>query len=218
MSKTAKKAILFDLDGTLWDSSRAFLPAWNEVLAAHSDVRGPVTLEEIGSYMGLTPDVMAGRMFPMLEADEALKLLYLCYDAEERVLREKGAILYEGVEALLSTLHEDYFVAIVSNSQDGYVQAFLDYYGFWKYVDDIEMAGRTGNPKWDNITLVLGRAGIDRERALYIGDTQGDLDAADKAGVRFIFADYGFGSVNRVTPSSKAPSGLLPIIEEMLGV
>lgn len=217
MSKTAKKAVLFDLDGTLWDSSRAFLPAWNEVLETHSDIRGPVTLEEIGSYMGLTPSVMAGRMFPMLTLDDALKMLYLCFDAEEKLLREKGGILYEGVEKLLSTLHEDYFVAIVSNSQDGYVQAFLDYYGFWKYVDDIEMAGRTGNPKWDNITLVLERAGIDRERALYVGDTQGDLDAADKAGVRFIFADYGFGKVDRATPSAKEPSALLPIIREMLG-
>lgn len=216
MSKTAKKAVLFDLDGTLWDSSRAFLPAWNEVLAAHSDVRGPVTLEEIGSYMGLTPEVMAGRMFPTLASDEALRLLYLCFDAEEKILREKGAILYEGVEALLSALHNDYFVAIVSNSQDGYVQAFLDYYGFWQYVDDIEMAGRTGKPKWDNITLVLERAGIDRRDALYIGDTQGDLDAADKAGVRFIFADYGFGKVDRTTPSAKAPSALLPIIRAML--
>lgn len=217
MSKNAKKAILFDLDGTLWDSSRAFLPAWNEVLADYTDIRGPVTLEEIGSYMGLTPEVMAGRMFPTLPPDEALRILYLCYDAEERVLREKGAILYEGVEALLSTLQEDHFVAIVSNSQDGYVQAFLDYYGFWKYVDDIEMAGRTGKPKGDNIALVLERAGIDRERALYIGDTQGDLDAADKAGVRFIFADYGFGKVDCITPSAKAPLGMLPIIRELLG-
>lgn len=218
MSKSSKKAVLFDLDGTLWDASGEILPAWNELLADYSHLRGPVSQAELGSYMGMTPPVMASHMFPMLEPDEALRMLYLCFDAEEKAIRARGAILYEGVEALLKALHEDCFVSVVSNSQDGYVQAFLDYYDLWKYVDDIEMAGRTGKPKWDNITLVLDRAGIAPEDALYVGDTQGDLDAADNAGVRFLFADYGFGKVDRLTPSAKAPSQMLAIIREMLGV
>ncbi len=217
MTKAKKNGVLFDLDGTLWDSSRQILPAWNAVLDAYPGLRAPVTLEEIGSYMGLTPEVMSARMFPMLEPRAALEMLYRCFDAETEVLKQSGAILYDGVPALLSALHERYFVAVVSNSQDGYVQAFLDYYDLWNYVDDIEMAGRTGLPKGDNIGLVLDRAGIERADALYVGDTQGDLEAADQAGIGFVYAAYGFGKIARKAVAAENPEQLLPLIETAFG-
>ena len=46
---------------------------------------------------------------------------------------------------------------------------------------------------------VLERSGMDR--ALYLGDTQGDLDAADRAGIPFVHAAYGFGKVDRPVPA-----------------
>ena len=52
--------------------------------------------------------------------------------------------------------------------------------------------------KGENIRLVIQRNAIDR--AVYVGDTQGDLDAADFAGIPFIRAAYGFGQVNRPVP------------------
>ena len=44
-------AIIFDLDGTLWDATEQMLPAWNRVLKRYTS-RQPMTLEEVRSYMG----------------------------------------------------------------------------------------------------------------------------------------------------------------------
>ena len=52
--------------------------------------------------------------------------------------------------------------------------------------------GDTGLPKGDNIRILMERHGI--TDAVYIGDTQGDLEASQKAGIPFIFCTFGFGN------------------------
>ena len=48
------EAILFDLDGTLWDSADGVLKTWNMVIEKHPECkRGQLTQEELGSYFGL---------------------------------------------------------------------------------------------------------------------------------------------------------------------
>ncbi|MBQ8563125.1 MAG: HAD family hydrolase, partial [Firmicutes bacterium] len=106
-------------------------------------------------------------------------------------IREHGGRLYDGVKDMLENLKQEYFLAIVSNSQDGYVQAFLDYTGLWIYFGDMEMAGRTGKCKGENIRLVMERNHL--EQAVYVGDTDGDQKAAALAEVPFVYAEYGFG-------------------------
>ena len=67
------------------------------------------------------------------------------------------------------------------------------------YFTEYDNPGRTVLPKADNIALVAERNGL--RRPLYIGDTQGDYDAASKAGVPFLHAAYGFGRIDRPVPS-----------------
>ena len=91
----------------------------------------------------------------------------------------------------MSALHRDYALAIVSNCQEGYVPVFLDAHAMWDLFDDYEEHGRTGLDKAGNIRLVMDRLGLDR--ALYLGDTEGDRQAAVQAGVPFLWAAWGFG-------------------------
>ena len=93
----------------------------------------------------------------------------------------------------LEELNKKYNVFIVSNCQEGYLRTFLEYYDFNKYVLDYEEAGRTGMPKDENIRLVIKRNHLDK--AFYVGDTLGDMESTDKAGIPFIHAAYGFGTV-----------------------
>ncbi len=55
------------------------------------------------------------------------------------------------------------------------------------------------------------------DRAVYVGDTQGDLDASDSAGVPFIHAAYGFGTVNKEVPAVNSFSGIFEAAEKILG-
>lgn len=201
-----KKAILFDLDGTLWDSGDTVLPAWNRVLA-EVQVRPLLTKEELDSFMGLGPQDLADKFLPMLDSpEERLALFTRCFDAEVEAIRQNGARLYEGVLEMLTALKErGCFLAVVSNCKDGYIQAFLDYYDLHHLFPDFESAGATGLSKGENIALVLSRNGYATEEALYVGDTIWDMEASAKAGVDFLHAAYGFGSVPEGTPWVSSP-------------
>lgn len=201
-----KKAILFDLDGTLWDSGETVLPAWNAVLA-EAGARPPLTMDELNSFMGLGPQDLADRMLPTLPTpEERLALFTKCFDAEVVAIRQNGAMLYEGLLEMLTALKEKgLFLAVVSNCKDGYIQAFLDYYQLHEIFPDFESAGATGLTKGENIALVLSRNGFTPDEALYVGDTVWDMEASMKAGVDFLHAAYGFGSVPVGTPKVASP-------------
>lgn len=206
-----RKAVIFDLDGTLWDSSRQIVKAWNPVLREHG---AEITVEQMCGFMGKTLPVIGSLIFPDKPENEYMKIMTECSKAEHPYVRQHGGVLYPHLEEVLKELSSDYFLAIVSNCQDGYVQAFLDHYEFWKYFDDIEMAGRTGKSKGENISLVIKRNQI--ETAVYVGDTFGDQEAAELAGLPFIYAAYGFGDVSSPVYTIDQISGLPSALKEIL--
>ncbi len=187
-----KKGILFDLDGTLWDSSANVIASWNDCIAKNSQIGRTYTQEQMQSYMGKTLEQIADIMFPMLAPDERYSLLRKCNTNELDYLREHKDQKYYPLEReTLEKLYEGYLLAVVSNCQDGYIQVFLEQCGFGGLFADFECAGRTGKSKGENIRLVMERNGL--ESCVYVGDTNLDGEAARAAGVPFIHAGYGFG-------------------------
>ena len=204
----AKKAILFDLDGTLWDSSREVAVSWGGVLADHGI---HITTADVQSVMGQTIPEIAGLLFPDLDWEKRKEILAQCSAAEEAYLRAHGANPFPALEQTLKLLSQTYFLGIISNCQEGYIETFLDYYDLWPYITDTENAGRTGRPKGENIRLVMERNGL--EEAIYVGDTQKDQEAAAFAGLPFVHAAYGFGKVEGADYVLPALSGLPALAE-----
>lgn len=193
-----KQGIIFDMDGTLWDSAENVAKSWNEAIKSSGLQKKDITTKDIQSVMGKTMDVIADLLFPELDKKQKMTLLESCCESENAYLRLHGGILYNGVEETFQKLKEKYSLAIVSNCQKGYVEAFLDYYHFWDYVDDIECYGNNLLQKGENIRLVVERNHL--EQAIYVGDIQGDYDASKQAGVKFIHAAYGFGKITESVP------------------
>lgn len=54
-----KKGIIFDMDGTLWDSAAEVAESWNETVKRAGYDRKPITVKDIQSVMGKTMDVIA---------------------------------------------------------------------------------------------------------------------------------------------------------------
>lgn len=208
-----KKGLIFDMDGTLWDSSANVAKSWTEIIKNESSVRLEVTQQEIMGVMGKTMDVIADILFPYLSKEERLNLLQRCCDNENDFLRKHGGILYPELEETLIKLKEKYNLYIVSNCQSGYIEAFLDYYGFDKYFKDIECYGNNLKPKSQNIALIAKRNELDK--AYYIGDIQGDYDATIEAGYDFIHAAYGFGTIAAEVPELKAFKELPDLLEKL---
>lgn len=187
-------AIIFDLDGTLWDSTASIRDIWNTVIEQETKKPSRLTQEDIRALMGKTMEDIAAALFPDDSISEQARLIGLCGEAENEYLARQGAILYDGLEDTLRSLSRDHRLFIVSNCQNGYIQAFLHAHGLAEYFSDFEMSGRTGHPKWDNIRLLMERNGL--TEAVYVGDTEGDQNASRLADIPFIFAAYGFGSVS----------------------
>ena len=206
--------LLFDLDGTLWDSIDAICHSWNQVLARRAPQwAGVVTRANVTGCMGmLLPDIVR-RLIPDLPQNEIKPLLDELMVEENAYVAVHGGVLYPQVPETLAKLAEDYPLFIVSNCQAGYIEAFFQAHGLGGYFTDYENPGRTGKGKGENIALVVARNGL--ERPLYIGDTQGDYDAATAAGVPFLHAAYGFGSLTRPAPSVSAFAALPAAVAQL---
>ena len=210
----SKKGIIFDMDGTLWDSSENVAKVWNEVAnKAGTGVSFDITADKMKGVMGLTMDKLAERLFPGVSKEVQMQLLEKCGDEENAYLEKHGGRLYPKVEETLQKLKEKYNLYIVSNCQSGYIEAFLTFYGFGKYIDDIECYGNNNLIKGDNIRLVADRNHLDK--AVYVGDIQGDYDSSVEAGVKFIHAAYGFGSIVQQVPVINEFSELPDVAENV---
>ena len=187
------KAIIFDLDGTLWDTSDTVVRIWNEVLS----VKFPklkMSKEIMSSLMGKNKAQFTDEFFVGVEKDEAERLISEIFAREQEYLIEHGANMYEGVMDTLNELKNDYALAIVSNCQTGYLNAFLTHYGLKDMFVDTECAGSSPLSKGENIKLLFERNGF--EKAIYVGDTKSDENASKEAGLPFVYASYGFGEVD----------------------
>lgn len=206
--------LLFDLDGTLWDSVDAVCASWNLALADLApEYAGTVTRKEMRACMGLLMDEIFRRLMPGLEGERLRWVLEGVLRAENSYVAEHGGTLYPRAPETLARLSARYPLFIVSNCQDGYIEAFFQAHGLGRYFTDYENPGRTGLPKGDNIALVAARNGL--RHPLYIGDTQGDLDAARLAGVPFLHAAYGFGQIEEPVPAVQELAGLPEAIEAL---
>lgn len=191
------KAIIFDLDGTLWDSSKEVIDSWNIALDKCHDVDFRLTVEDMQNLMGKTIDEIAKILFFNKSEQRQQEIMKECMIEEEIYLRKHGGILFPELENTLEELSKSYKLFIVSNCQEGYIETFLEYYNLEKYFLDIENAGRTKKPKGENIKLIIERNKLNK--AVYVGDTQGDYEATKIAGIPFIHAKYGFGKINEET-------------------
>ncbi|MEG0961291.1 MAG: HAD family hydrolase [Lachnospiraceae bacterium] len=213
-----KKGILFDLDGTLWDSSEEVAISWNEALEKCPDVDVIITVQDVQGIMGMTMNKIADVLFEKYAPQKRMELLEYCCKEENEYLRMHGGKLLPDLkETLIALKQEGYHLSIVSNCQKGYIEAFLEYHQMGTYIDDFESYGATMRPKGENIALVVQRNQL--EEAIYVGDTQGDYDAAAFAGIPFIHAKTGYGTINTQVPFIKElrelPKKLDEIKEEL---
>lgn len=203
--------IIFDLDGTLWDSCASIAASWSETIARLHGGLVRLSEQDVRSIMGMTPPQIADALLRVY-GDAALQVCQDCLDNEYAYIADHGAALYSGVEQLFDALSQKHSIFIVSNCQSGYIKCFKDYTGLGKYITDYECSGASGNSKADNIRLIADRNGL--KAPVYIGDTCMDEDSAKSAGVPFIHAAYGFGQAHEPMAVINAPLELLDIIGE----
>lgn len=195
------KNIIFDLDGTLWDSRNTIIDNWNRILLRDELISKPLEIDDLNPYMGLLAEDILRDIVPGISTEQLEAIMKEIELHENKTIREKGGLLYPYVAESLAYLKKGHDLYIVSNCQDGYIEAFLDYFGFEDIFKDFESYGRTKQNKASNIKSVIERNKLNETETVYVGDTQTDFESSKSNGLDFIFCAYGFGELETERPN-----------------
>ena len=186
-------SIIFDVDGTLWDSTEIVARAWQDYLKNQHNIEITITAQRLKSLFGQLLIDIARQLLPFCTPQDQERLIEGCCAAEHEALLKEPAPLYPHLEDTLAALSRKYPLFIVSNCQAGYIEVFLKATGLSRYFAGHLCPGDTGVAKAENLMLISQKYHL--QAPVYVGDTMGDFEACQKAGVPFIFASYGFGDV-----------------------
>lgn len=185
-----KNSVIFDLDGTLWEVIESTYKSVN-IIANKYNLK-EISKETICKVFGLNKEESAKLYFPHMELNEAIRLTDEIAVINIKNLKNNGGNVYSNVKEVLSILLDKYDLFIVSNTSEiEYIRAFLKSSNTQKYFKDYIAASSLNISKADAIKKVINDNKI--EKAVYVGDTRIDMEAAYKNNIPFVQAKYGFG-------------------------
>lgn len=204
-------SIIFDVDGTIWDSRDTVEEAWNEVMERYYPEKGTFPKEFLTGLFGKTMEDIAAALFPELHGEERAQMAERCFQYENELLSEKPGKVYDGIKETMTLLAKQMPLFIVSNCQCGYIEACMEGAGIEELITDHLCYGDTLAPKSETIRRIIEKHGL--KQPVYVGDTQGDADACREAGIPMIFVSYGLGSVEKPLLSIDSIRRLPQVIE-----
>ncbi len=211
-----KKAVLFDLDGTLLNTLGDLTAAVNHALSAHGF---PTRTEaQVRTFVGDGVRELIARACPPNTAQttqqsvlEAYLPFYAAHNADKTVP-------YDGVLNLLQSLREaGVALGVVSNKHEAGVQALCA--RFFGDVLDVVVGGsgaRPLKPAPDNLLFALEQLGVSPEQAWYVGDSAVDVVTARAAGVRCVAVTWGFQDESRLR--AERPAATAHTADEIKGI
>ena len=202
--------ILFDLDGTLWDSCRVVAESWGETLRRVCGAECGPSAADVKDIMGMTGEQITRTLFSQY-GERAGEISMQCMEEETAYIARHGGDVYPGVREMLETLSGRFPLFLVSNCQQGYIPCFLECTGFAPFFRDTACEGTTGLGKAENIALLCERYGL--KRPVYVGDTVSDERSARQAGCAFVHAAYGFGRAEAPDAVIDKPLDLIKLME-----
>jgi phosphoglycolate phosphatase len=184
------KLLMFDLDGTLVDTCRDITNALNYVLNSYG-LNG-LTVEDTKKLVGegltkLVEKVLGGGKERLL--DDAMGKFLAYYSGHIADYSSEYPHVTETLERLAG-----YRKAVISNKRESLSVRLLELLGLLKYFDLVVGSDTTSEKKPSSIPLiyVLRRLEVSAGDAVMIGDSNYDIEAARKAGVKTIAVTYGY--------------------------
>lgn len=185
---------IFDLDGTVLDTLQDLADSLNYALKSQN--MPPRTIDEVCRFVGNGMGLLIQRGVPAGTDPKAEARVLECFHAHYKEHCFDATRPYTGIPELLSTLRRKaVLTAVVSNKADYGVQELCARY--FPGLFDLAVGERTGvrkKPCPDSVLEVLNALSVDRQNAVYIGDSDVDIDTAKNAGMDCISVDWGFRS------------------------
>jgi len=182
--------VIFDMDGTLLDSSKSMTQSINFVR----------------NELGLPPFEVKEVVKLINEPDNDLPKLF--YEdkrpySECRAIFEKHYIhncikemdIFDGVRDMLEKLKGQYKLSVLTNAYGNFARKMLKHLSIDNYFEEIigsdDINARKPDPK--GVYYLLEKYNIPKNNSFFIGDSLKDEECAKNAGIKYIFTDWGFG-------------------------
>ncbi len=206
---------IFDMDGTLVDSGLDITLSINYVRGVRYEME-PLSIREVVDAIN-APKRNLARIFygTELYEDEARRLFESHY--YDQCIQNVAP--YEGIGALLESLkNRGFAIGVATNAPGTFARRMLSHVGFEPYfdlivgADDVELP--KPHPQMIQLHLEKHRYGPGADRAWMVGDNSKDMEAARNAGIRSVFAGWGFSAEGEGDYCASKPSELLRIMCE----
>lgn len=186
------KLAIFDLDGTLLDTLEDLEQSLNAALLQNA--LPPRTLEEVRRFVGNGIRKLVERGVPSGTDKTVTDKVYNDFCIYYAKHNADYTYIYRGIPELLDELKKNGCrLAVVSNKADNAVQALCN--RFFKGIFDMVIGAKDGIPKKpapDSVLEILKALRVQKEEAVYIGDSEVDIETAENAGLRSVIVDWGF--------------------------
>ena len=194
-SDSARRLVVFDLDGTLIDSRRDLADSTNEMLGMYG--AAPLPMDDVTMMVGEGARVLVQRaleasgMYP--DISEALQRFREIYD--ERLLRHTRP--YDGIPEIVRALHETSVLGVLTNKPEAPTRRLLDAFGlspwFQRVIGGDSAFARKPDPA--GLHALMQDAGTQASTTWLVGDSMIDVETARRAGCRMCVVRYGFGQL-----------------------
>lgn len=184
-------ALIFDMDGTLWDAVETYALSWNEFFKTNA-IKAYLTKADLDAYMGLEQDAYLEAVLPQFTADKRTEIYKHVIQLQYALIDKVGGILYEGVLDGIKELSKTYKLFIVSNCPELTIKHFMKWAGIENFITDTLAHGQNFKPKNENISYLIKKHAL--KNPVYIGDTNSDSVESAIANIPFIFMEYGLGN------------------------
>ncbi|MCQ2056209.1 MAG: HAD family hydrolase [archaeon] len=185
------KLVIFDMDGTICDSWAGMSFCYRRTLDKFG--RADIEDEEFYScFSGCLHDNLSKMLdIEGEELEKAVKYFRECYESKER----SKAMPFPHILDVIVDLHDEgYKIGLATMTLEKYAIDTLSHIGIIEYFDVIKGSDeKGGTSKIDMINACMNKTGVSKEDTVMIGDGFNDQSAAQKAGIGFIAAAYGYG-------------------------
>ena len=207
---------IFDLDGTILNTLEDLADSTNYALKTYGYPER--TMDEVRQFVGNGIRKLMERAVPEGTPVEEIDRVHETFTAHYKVHCADKTRPYDGIMELLQNLKKDGCkLAVVSNKADYGVQELCKQY--FDGVFDFAVGEREGirkKPAPDSVNEVLKTLECSRDRAVYIGDSDVDIQTAANAQMDHIIVEWGFRDIPFLI--SKGAKVLVEKPEEILEI
>ncbi len=210
-----KKAVFFDLDGTLLNSLEDLASATNAALRKQGFPER--TVEEVRQFVGNGVALLIHRAVPAGTPEDVEQTCLADFRSYYFDHMTEQTLPYPGIRSLLEALRrEGFLLAVVSNKFEKAAKELCRLY-FGELLDLAvgDLPGYRKKPAPDNLLRCMEQLQVQREEIVYVGDSVTDIQTAENTGVDFVGVLWGFREESEMRAATKAPLVYTP--GELLG-